>query len=77
MGVGGVADAVELEIDVTQSGFRGLLAELDGLRELDAVGRGLHRGVADMAGVANRVQEVRATAWARHRRTAPTSGASA
>ena len=56
--IGGVADAIELQVGVAQAGFGGLLAELRALGEFDAVGRGLHAVVADFAGVADRVQEV-------------------
>ena len=68
--VGFVADAVELQIGVAQSGFGGLAAELGALGELDAVGGGLHAVVADLAGVAARHRGRRATASARRRRTA-------
>ena len=40
--VGGVADAVELQVRIAQPGFGGLLAKLGALGELDAVGGGLH-----------------------------------
>ncbi len=63
--VGGVADAVELQVRVAETRFGRRLGELGALGELDAVGRRLHAVVADLAGVANRVQEVR-----RHRRLA-------
>ncbi len=56
--VGGVADAVELEVGVAETGFSGGLGELLGLGELDAVGRGLDGGVADLAGVGDGVEEV-------------------
>ena len=59
MRVGGVADAVELQIGVAQARFGGRLREVEALREFDAVGRGLHRVVADLARVANRVEEIR------------------
>ena len=52
VGVGGVADAVELEVSVTEAGFGSLLAEFRALGELDAVGCGLHAVVADLAGIA-------------------------
>jgi hypothetical protein len=58
--VGGVADAVELQVGVAQTGFSGgCFAELLALGELDAVGRGLHAVVADLAGVGDGVEEVR------------------
>ena len=65
MRVGGVADAVELQVRVAEAGFGRGLGELGALGELDAVGRRLHAVVADLARVADRVQEVR-----RHRRLA-------
>src|ERR1019366_4840250 len=37
--VGGVADAVELQVRIAQTGFKGLLGKLGTLGELDAVGR--------------------------------------
>ncbi len=57
--VGGVADAVELQVGVAQARFGRRLREVEALGELDAVGRRLHRVVADLARVANRVEEVR------------------
>ena len=59
MRVGRVADAVELEIGEAQAGLGGGHGEFRPLGELDAVGRGLHRVVADLAGVAHGVEEVR------------------
>ena len=59
MRVGRVADAVELEIRVAQPGFGRRLGEFGVLRELDAVGRRLDAVVADLAGIADRVEEVR------------------
>ena len=56
--VGGVADAVELEIGVAQTGFGGGAAEFLALGEFDAVGRGLDRVVTDLAGVGDGVEEV-------------------
>ena len=56
--VGGIADAVELQIGVAQTGFSRLLGELGTLGELDAVGRRLHAVVADLARVSDRVKEV-------------------
>ncbi|MCG3162575.1 MAG: hypothetical protein JMDDDDMK_03854 [Acidobacteria bacterium] len=61
--VGGVADAVELQVDVTQSGFGGLAAEFFRLGEFDAVGRGLNRVVAHLASVFDGVNEVRGESW--------------
>ena len=59
MRVGGVADAVELQVGIAQPGLGGLLGELRALGELDAVGGRLHRGVADLAGVTDGIEEVR------------------
>ena len=75
--VGSVADAVELQIGVAQTGFGGLLGELGALGELDAVGRRLHAVVADLARSTRPRQGSRATASARRRRTVPTSGGAA
>ena len=58
MRVGRVADAVELEIRVAQACFGGRLREVRALGELDAVRRGLDRVVADLARVADGVEEV-------------------
>ena len=41
MRVGGVADAVELEVDVAETGFGSGAAEFLGLGEFNAIGRGL------------------------------------
>ena len=65
MRVGGVADAVELQVGIAQAGLGRCLRELRALGELDAVGRRLHAVVADLLRVAHRVEEVR-----RHRRLA-------
>ena len=73
--VGGVADAVELEVDVAQAGLGGGAAELLALGELDAVRGGLHGVVADLAASRRRRQGSRARAWARRRRTARSSAA--
>src|SRR5271156_5872093 len=61
--VGGVADAVELQIRVTHSGFDCLLAELKTFREFDSVGGGLHGVVPDFAGVAYGIEEIRRQRW--------------
>ncbi len=63
--VGGVANPVELQVGIAQARLEGGLRELRALRELDAVGRRLHRVVADLLGITHRIQEVR-----RHRRLA-------
>ena len=59
MAVGVVADAVELQVGVAQARFERLLAEILALGELDAVGRRLHAVVAELARVANGVEEIR------------------
>src|SRR5207244_13316953 len=55
VGVGGVADAVELQIGITHAGVGGLLGELETLGEFDAIGCRLHGVIADFSGVANGV----------------------
>src|SRR5262249_42443221 len=57
--VGGVANAVELQVGVAEASFGGLLRELVALGELYAVGRGLDGVVSDLAGVTYGVEEVR------------------
>ncbi len=56
--VGCVADTVELQVSVAQASLSGGLGELLGLRELDAVGCGLHGVVTNLAGVGDGVEEV-------------------
>ena len=75
--VGCVADAVELQVRVTQPGVGGLLAELGALRELDSVGGRLHAVVADFHAHSEPRPGSTAKASARRRRTAPTSGGAA
>ncbi len=53
-----VADTVELQVDVTQSGCGSLAAELFALRELDSVCRGLHAVVTNFARVLDGFDEV-------------------
>jgi hypothetical protein len=65
MRVGGVADAVELQVRVAQTGLSRGLREFGALGEFDAVGGGLDAVVANLARVADRVEEIR-----RHRRLA-------
>src|SRR6266849_1602442 len=60
MPVGVVADAVELQVGGAHAGFKGLLGELLALGEFDAVGGGLHAVVANLAGISDRFEEVRA-----------------
>src|SRR6185503_1297500 len=59
MFVGRVADSVELQIRISKPRFRGLIAELRALCELDSVCRGLHAVVSNLARVSDRIQEVR------------------
>ena len=66
MGVGGVADAVELQISVAHSSFGGLLREFQALGKFNSVGGCLHAVVSHFAGVADSVQEV----WRERRLTA-------
>ncbi len=61
--VGSVADAVELEVNVAETGFGGGAAELFALRELNAVRSGLHRVVANLARVGHCVKEVGRQRW--------------
>ncbi len=56
--VGGVADAVELEIDVAKTGFSSGAAKLLALGEFDSVGCGLDAVVTDLARVGYGVKEV-------------------
>src|SRR5882762_6618049 len=58
--VGVVADAVELQVGVTQSGFERLLRKFLALGEFDAVGGRLDRVISDLAGVTDSVEEIRA-----------------
>ena len=58
MRIGSVADAVELEVYVTQTGFGGLLGKLDRLGKFNAIGGGLYGVVANLTGVADGVEEV-------------------
>ena len=57
--VGRLGHAVELQIRDSQACVVGLLREVWVLREPDAVGRGLHAEVADLARVPDRVEEQR------------------
>ena len=56
--VGSVADAIELQVGVTQTSFRGCLGEFLGLGELDSIGCGLDGRVTNLAGVGYGVKEV-------------------
>ena len=57
--VGSVADAVELEVNVTETGFSSGAAKFFGLCKFDAVRCGLHGVVANLARVGDSVKEVR------------------
>src|SRR5882762_11673620 len=65
MAVRVVPDAVELQVGVTQTRLKCALAVFFALGELDAVRRGLHAVIADLARITYRVKE----AWM-HRRLA-------
>src|ERR1041384_480583 len=56
--VGVVADTVELQVNVTQTGFSSLPAELFALGKLDSVSRRLNTVVTDFARVLDRFDEV-------------------
>ena len=58
MGIGFIADAVELQIGVAKPGFSGLTAELGAFREFDAVCRGLDAVIPYLAGVTNGIEKV-------------------
>src|SRR4051794_27487019 len=51
--VGGIADTVELQVGVAQTGFGGFFTKIRALGEFDTVGRSLDAVVADFAGVAD------------------------
>src|SRR5579884_1325562 len=57
--VGRIADSIELQVRVPESGFGRFFAEIGPLGEFDAVGGRLHAVIADLAGVANSVNEIR------------------
>ncbi len=59
VGIGCVADAIELEIGVAQAGFGCCAAKLFALGEFNSVRRGLHAVVANLARVSDGVEEVR------------------
>jgi hypothetical protein len=54
-----VADTVKLQVHVTKSGFRSLVAELFALGKLDPVCRCLNAVVTNFARVLDRFDEVR------------------
>ena len=64
--VGVVADPIKLQVGQAQTRLEGLPAELLALGELDAVGGCLHAVIAQRAGIADGVNQVR-----RHRRLTP------
>ncbi len=59
MRIGSVADAVELQVRIAQSGFGSRAAEFLALGELDTVGGRLDRVITDLAGIGDGVEEVR------------------
>src|SRR5262245_49400898 len=59
MAVGIVSNTVELQVRVSQAGFRRLSCELLALCELDSVCCRLHTGVTEFAGIRDGIQEVR------------------
>src|SRR5580704_2041132 len=58
-----IANAVKLQVGVTQARFESLGAEILALGELDSVGSSLHAVVANFAGEANGVKEARVHGW--------------
>ena len=58
MRVGGIADAIELQIGVAQSGFNGLLRELKALGEFDSVGCGLQLLYPTLRALTDGIEEV-------------------
>src|SRR5690242_15939894 len=63
MGVGCVSDSIKLQIGVTQSSFRSLLAELFALCEFDSIGRRLYARIAHLARIGDCIQEVWRKCW--------------
>src|SRR5262245_30334029 len=57
--VGIVPDAVKLQICEPESGLGCFLCVLFALRELDAVRCSLNTGVTDLAGIRDRIEEIR------------------
>src|SRR5687767_13635454 len=53
MAIGVVADAIELQVHVTETGFGRLATEFFALGELNSVGRGLHAVVANFSRVSD------------------------
>ncbi len=56
--VGGVSDAVKLQINVAQAGFGCFAAKLFRLGELDAVGCRLNGVVSNLARILDRINEI-------------------
>src|SRR6202158_1446888 len=63
MGVGGIADTVELQVGVAHASLNRLLAEFKALCKLDTVSRGLYGVVSNLTRVADRVEEVWRQRW--------------
>ena len=59
VGVGRVANAVELQIGVAQARVRSGLGKFETLREFDAVGGCLHAVIAHLAGITHGIHEMR------------------
>ena len=57
--IGGITDAIKLQIGNTQTRFGGLPAELGALRKLNAVCSRLHADVAQLARIPNCIQKIR------------------
>ena len=66
MAVGVIADAVELQVSVTQACFESAAAELLAFGKFNTIGRGLNAVVSQLAGVADGIKEI-----GRHRGLAP------
>ena len=58
-----VADPVELEIHISQTGCGGFTAKFLALGEFDAIGSGLNTVVSNLARVLDRFDEMRRNRW--------------
>ena len=59
MAVGVVANSVKLQVNVTQTSLSGFATEIFALGEFDSVGCCLHAVVTNLAGILDRLDEVR------------------
>src|SRR5437899_3114546 len=59
MGIGYITDAVELQIGVAQTRFRGFFAKVGTLRKFDTVGGRLHALVPDLSAIADGPDKMR------------------